>query len=120
MGLPFKPEPIEKLRERYPAAIKDVFDAREGTPSPRPGELRANVFDFHEGLRLIISMDRVQDDITLLHLSARPEKAIALYPDHSFRRIAIESFVVISGDHGMWTFIRKTGGGVYHWVREIS
>lgn len=57
--LPFGPEPVERLRARYPLALEEPTDLeaiRLGTQS-RPGERRRNVFDFADGLRLVVSDD---------------------------------------------------------------
>ena len=69
--LPFKPETIEALKVRYPAALERVFDVREltGPVDDRPGLKREHVFDFEDGLRLIVSRE-MHDRGLCLHLSA--------------------------------------------------
>lgn len=79
---PYAPEPLEALQARYAAALEVVFDATaiiEGR-ADRPGMFRANVFDFEDGLRLLISRERMPGSALLvLHVSAsfRPECRIA-------------------------------------------
>ena len=54
--LPFKPESIERLKARLPQALDQIYDpflCFNGFQE-LPGERRPHVFDFEEGLRLII------------------------------------------------------------------
>jgi hypothetical protein len=68
--LPFVAESLEELRERYPKALERLFDSESINlgVSDRPGENRANVFDFPVGLRLIISRED-SDQGQIIHLS---------------------------------------------------
>jgi hypothetical protein len=55
--VPFIPETLLDMQRRYPQAIADPFEVdhlRLGTQSP-VGSSRRNVFDFQDGLRLVIS-----------------------------------------------------------------
>lgn len=67
MGLPFQPEPIGQLAARFNKALENVFDV-ELLGNNRPGMHRENVFDFEDGLRMIISVDEYLDN-RYLHLS---------------------------------------------------
>lgn len=59
--LPVQPETIAQAKARLQQALIPVYDGLEyltGTATkPRPGVLRKHVFDFHDGMRLIISRD---------------------------------------------------------------
>jgi len=71
MGLSFQPESNEKLAERFSRALDRIYDAEEISnklDADRPGLHRENVFDFEDGVRIIISRDRARDKI-FLHLS---------------------------------------------------
>jgi hypothetical protein len=68
--LPFEPETIERLRARYPKAIKSIWHADEVTTNHHPGGHREHVFDFESGLRLLISRDILADEEPLIHISA--------------------------------------------------
>lgn len=71
MGLPFIPEPVEKMVERFQKAFEHEFDVDKianGAPD-RPGTHRENVFDYEDGIRLIISKDRSGERV-FIHLSA--------------------------------------------------
>ena len=75
-----RPEPREALRARFREALGPVYDEEEqrlGTAA-RPGELPRHVFDFPEGVRLIVSRLRLAKDGRILtHFSAsvRPGSA---------------------------------------------
>ncbi len=80
--IPFKPEPDEALKARVYAAAADVYDILEvakdlsTTPSKKP----KHVFDFVDGMRLIISRDREgKHGPAHLHLSMSFEKGTLLY-----------------------------------------
>lgn len=59
--LPFEPESIEELKARYTDAIQEVFNPIEVAEDPdlSPGKRRKHVFDFEDGLRLIVSVDQL-------------------------------------------------------------
>jgi hypothetical protein len=56
--LNYDPQPLEQLTKRYPAAVASVLDFTLPNP-PIAGLLPEHVFDFQEGVRLIISIDRI-------------------------------------------------------------
>jgi hypothetical protein len=69
--LPYHPEPLEALQARYPKALEPIFDVRDwrpGWPVPVSWQ-RRHVFDHDDGLRLIVSRDRLADAVRL-HVSA--------------------------------------------------
>jgi hypothetical protein len=72
MMLEFEPEPMAKLKERYPLAIKDIYDvlAVHFNNMQRPGEKREHVFDFQDGMRLIVSKDKMPGKAPYVHFSA--------------------------------------------------
>lgn len=70
MGLPFQQESVESMQARFSQALDREFDAdkiADGEPD-RPGLHRENVFDFEDGIRIIISKDRTRGNL-FLHLS---------------------------------------------------
>lgn len=73
--LEVKSESIEQLKGRFDAALEDVYDRNS---DPRPGEQRKHVFDFENGLRLIISFDKLHDGWSL-HISASCDKDSPLF-----------------------------------------
>ncbi len=57
--VPFRPETLEALQARYHLALEDAFEEeliRLGTQSVPGGDPR-NLFDFDDGLRLIVTRD---------------------------------------------------------------
>jgi hypothetical protein len=70
VGLDWNPESMETLRGRYSSALERVYDTKliEQGESDRPGEHREHVFDFEDGLRLIISRE-CRDGKRYLHVS---------------------------------------------------
>jgi hypothetical protein len=68
--LPFKPEPVNKLKQRYTKALEKIWIAEEGITDV-PSSHRTHVFDFESGLRLIISRDILHPDYGVkTHVSA--------------------------------------------------
>lgn len=83
--LPFEPTPIGDARDRFWRALVREYSATDGPlGGDRPGQHRDNVFDFHNGLRMIVSRDVFkQGEQARIHVSASAE------PDsHLFESIA--------------------------------
>jgi hypothetical protein len=58
--LPFEPEPLESLQARFPKALERIWVVPSNGDMPdRPGMHREHLFDFESGLRLLISIDRL-------------------------------------------------------------
>lgn len=127
--LPIVPEPDDQLRARYSAALERVF---EPCPSPRPAELREHVFDFADGIRLVVSRDRVADPRFIgiyLHISASlvPKSEVynhLLKQQHNspaaaldaFRQMAENRFRFLSNRSMPMMFGGTTEGGTLHWL----
>jgi len=90
--LPFQPEPEIVLKARYEDAVRDLVDIREleKKPEKRPGIHRKHVFDFYDGLRLIVSRDTDGDDV-FTHYSA------SMHPDGAFDNL--QGFVMFVVSH---------------------
>src|SRR5262245_48944881 len=59
--LPCHMQPFAELQARYPAAVERVWNVNPDTfdaEADRPGLHPANVFDFQDGTRLIVSRER--------------------------------------------------------------
>lgn len=133
--LPNTPEPIESLRARYPAALEHVYDQESVAYSGavRPGECRANVFDFEDGLRLIISRKRdpwgdvwlhysasfpsdcrIADEVRLLRLTSPLARVMAMWVESVPSR-----FADLSGDQRPVDRHWRSEIGIPHWlIRE--
>jgi len=83
--LEFEPEIESSLRGRYPEAIKEVYDHAQMQEilKSRPGTKRRHVFDFFDGCRMIVSREKAEHGLEVLHFSmsvvgenaTRPESA---------------------------------------------
>ena len=69
--LPNQPEKLDSMRARLPLALSVVYKAEEieAGRGTRPGELRQHVFDFEDGIRCIVSLDRQPNSHVYLHMS---------------------------------------------------
>lgn len=69
--IPFVPESLEAMKARFPEAIEHPYDVDEIAlrVELRPGMDRKHVFDFEDGIRLIISRDYERGRKPLLHFS---------------------------------------------------
>lgn len=103
--IPFTPEPLTTLQRRFLAAFESICDVecvRAGT-IPRPGTQRQHVFDWDDGVRMIISRDRWGDGQVVVHLSASVN--LATYDTTRRGRLSPKGFVRLVEQH--W----KTLGG---------
>lgn len=84
--LPFEPETLESIRARMPAALEELYtlEAVEADEQLPPGAQRRHVFDFEDGIRMAVSVDKNADTESMLHLS------FSLWPGHP---MAIPHFV---------------------------
>lgn len=68
--LPFEPELREKLEARFSLAFTPKFDVARcvDRTGPFPGTQRRHVFDFENGVRMIVSVD-TDGETDMLHFS---------------------------------------------------
>jgi hypothetical protein len=133
--VPQTAESLAVLRARYAAALEHVYDVeaiRRG--AVRPGEVAANVFDFEDGLRLIVSRERYPDGEILLHFSAsflpkcrmadelrQQATVFGLDGDQLLQRWLADvprRFVELSGDGRPLRFLGMSDHKIPHWVIE--
>lgn len=112
--LAFEPESINQLAGRYKAAIRDPFDILDvlGGKVSGPGAFRANVFDSHDGIRLMVAVEIHVGSSWVLRLSASPasepsRRAVASgeLDKEEFRWLALARFRAISRDERPLTFL---------------
>lgn len=127
--LPFEPQQFEEVKARFPVALMSTYDCRSGIPSPTPGELRAHVFDFTDGLRLIVSRDKEDGDAPYIHVSASAIEGTTLWfgikrgmvTRTKLLEFAMKHYRRISGDESKFEFCGfSIGKGVPHWRRRES
>lgn len=129
-----KPEPLEALRPRYPAAIATPYDLRKIDDllvAGRPGTKQHHVFDFEEGIRLIVSREIMPDGRDSIHVSgsihqgseagARMEAQCRATgtPAPAFDQVIWKAFCELSGVHPETKpimFARSPGKGVPHFI----
>lgn len=72
MPVPYTNETLAELQARFTKALEHVYDqdAIIRRDAIRPGEIPAQVFDFEDGLRLLVSRERSPDGKIFLHVSA--------------------------------------------------
>lgn len=118
--LPFQPETIEQLKARYPKALIKTWIPEDkpienGEPS-RPGLCRDNVFDFEDGIRLVISMDLMNDEV-VQHLSGSFIEDIYKGQKKNALDQMARNFWKVSGIEKPLEFLGLTSGkGVPHWI----
>jgi hypothetical protein len=126
--MPFEPEPTATLKGRYCKALFKWYDYRGGglTLEEGPCANRDQVFDYFDGVRLMVSLDIEPEGERFLHLSA----SVPDYGSTLFKRIARgecsldefcmlveEKWRTLSGDLRPFTRAREvfTARGVPHW-----
>ncbi len=99
MGLPFQPLTATEHRARWPLATARIWDFSDSLPGDlpdwvdRPGLHRDQVLDFHDGLRLVVSLDRYADGRQVyLHVSASGHEGTRLGKALGRRRVRCEDF----------------------------
>lgn len=128
-GLPLEPGTLDQHRDRFDALLERPIDIRKCKRGKVkcPGQLREHVFDWPEGLRVIISLEQFPDGIQNLHFSAsagrnsefaqqiallNPRLHAKIFVSHARTKIeAVTGFNI-----GPPRFI--TGRGVFHWYLE--
>ena len=130
--LPFNPQSEKILKDRFHLAIRDVYDVM--SDKLRPGINPNCVFDFEDGLRMIISKEKVKKKI-YIHVSASFDdsdhtilywelmEAGRLFGEDycklKFRRIVENQFKKISNYHGEICFLGfSSTEGIPHWIIE--
>jgi hypothetical protein len=115
MGFHFSPQPTDKLKEKIPLALSKIWIA-DGDLTDRPGLHREHVFDFDNGLRLIISKDKFPGYTSaLIHVSGS-------YPGKHNPVTAHKVYEALNsiGLYGILEHIGDTPNKVAHWILELS
>lgn len=119
MALPYEPQSIEQLKSRFSKCLEKVWDKDiDDLDKERPGLLRDYVFDFENGLRLIISKDNYKELGGLhIHISCSANKSDTF--NHCFNKNHLNRFIQACynsiGGKGNLEFIGFTEGRVPHW-----
>jgi hypothetical protein len=114
------------MKARYAAAVATVFKTSDdGLCYPyRPGTRRRHVFDWPDGLRLVISRDQMPTGDVVVHFSCSfiagsemfLSAAAAEHPLTWFLDLAVMRFNAVSGYCGVILFGGfSEGKGIPHW-----
>jgi hypothetical protein len=122
-SVPFNPEPMDRLQARYKDAIRELIDPRDILAKKRkpPSSDARHVFDTEDGLRLIISLERMPDGRVVIHMSAS-FTGLAIGMNMSGAEEAthwiVSTFQQISGTSREPELLGVTDGGIPHWLLE--
>ncbi len=108
--LPFEPEILLTMQGRYAEAIREVNDVESVTMGLRlsTGEQRRHVFDFADGVRLVVSRDALAGHPVHIHLGGSAIRgslvwenlAAGLLSPDDFAARCLERFRFISCNDG--------------------
>ena len=118
MALPHVAESLEKLKARYSDAILITWLPSE-TMVDRPGLHREHVFDFDQGIRLIISKEIIKQygNKEYLHFSASADPKIWGEEEQNFLRVAHICITELSGLSSL-NYLGLSKGGIPHWLSK--
>lgn len=128
MALKFTPEPIKKLQQRFYKAIQPIWDANEINDDPeadRPGLHRNHVFDCEDGIRLIISKDKIggfkngvgtpEEKVIHFSCSFTNDKYKELHPE-KILQLCRDRFMEISDNVWLYKLVAVSKAGVPHFI----
>jgi len=117
VGLPFEPECLECMKQRFTKALESVYDQESiaAGKGPRPGQYRVHVFDFQDGYRLIVSREYSKDGGTSLHFSMSTMNEVP--PFREFLFILLERVKGLYGGPMAGQLQLAMKNGVLHVVR---
>jgi hypothetical protein len=119
--IPYNPQTVEELSKRFLQAIEKLYNQlniAEGI-EPRPGKFPEHVFDFGDGIRLIISREEIATGDQVLHISGSANKdGGRLTLDEYLLQHIVEHFALISGIKDALILIGITPAQVAHFYLE--
>lgn len=120
--IPFNPQPLAELKARFTQALVDSYSVEKilADAALRPGSKPQHVFDCEDGLRLIVSRDRLQGK-EVIHFSASVDRARYRGRfDKSLMKLMVRRFAELSGFAETPTFVRFSDEGIPHWIIVFS
>lgn len=138
--VPFQPQPVEQLKARFPKAVAVVYDWEAGRRLAvkdlrhldpvnfREGPPADHVFDFKDGMRIIVTQDLEEDNKVFLHVSVGAQVGTQVMRRFSytgregqavFKDMAMRRYRELSGDRERLFFDGFAKTGVAHWRRQI-
>jgi hypothetical protein len=129
-SVPYSPESVVVLRDRYRQALDPIIDVESVLlgNDVRPDQLRRCVFDYFDGMRLVISVEVMAGRGEYLHLAAWLHDPSELHAADAsgdftaslFALTVLERFAAISGDRGLMAHWPTSTPGVIHFARPLS
>lgn len=122
MGLPFAKETMQQLKDRFNKALEKVWDVDAIAIDPekidRPAQHREHVFDFEDGIRLIISKDKTDGNL-FIHISG--SSLIKKISDKEMLEELIKKLVELNGSaFNVEGMASVTPGGIIHFLLPIN
>lgn len=119
--IPFSPQPFQVLKERFYKCLIQSWNVENVSKNPneRPGNQQQYVFDFEDGIRLIVSRDHYKGK-EVIHVSASVDHK--LYDMARASTLLTDMYHKFMGLSGIKTppehffFSEK---GVPHWLIEF-
>lgn len=132
--LDYEPEQECLMRARYDDALAHLYDAsalQKGAIAPH--ECRSSVFDFEDGLRLVVYRVRVPDGSTCVDVSCAVALGSPLFKSlemqtkqkgclavlEHLKKAVPSRFKAISGVKGL-TWLGEDAGGQPHWIMPLT
>ena len=117
----FNPQPLEQLKARFHEAISTLYnqiEVKEGN-QPLPSKRPENVFDFGDGVRLIISREETPEGNQVIHISGSICKEDGrLILDEILIQHIVEHFALVSDIKDPLSLINITTAQVVHLYLE--
>jgi hypothetical protein len=122
--LPFEPQTVEELKARYPLAVAPLFRVEDVLAGgARPGQDRAHVLDWPDGMRWVVSREG-EGGRVVLHLSASAFRGTELFMRIARGELNVSAFCQLVEDRfravagrGPPPFLEfSPGKGIPHWV----
>lgn len=117
--IPFIPQSMARHKTRLAECLKTVYDTSKilTESDERPGRFPQNMFDFSDGIRLIISRETIRSE-EVTHVSGSVDHAIWQYnnPEHCFNCMVkkiLELFDLKKEDD--ISLVGFSEGGIPHW-----
>ena len=121
---PFEPEPLDSLRQRFDRAMEGEYRISGKTTKPRsPESRRRHVFDFHNGLRLVVCFAGAKaKDPAALYMVASftsvPAYLAAVQELHQAGHLAVKQTTeLVNGPMaGKGLYVKLDGSQMVDWI----
>lgn len=121
------PQSLEDMKVRYLKALESEYDCDKPLLI-RPGEKSEHIFDWFDGLRLIISKDKLNNRVSI-HVSASFTEDSQIYKELKSRKCCENIMIVFVKmveerfkllDNRQLEFIGFSNAGIPHWITKTE